>query len=301
MTTASATKSLAARDITACNFRASGLLSNDSLRQMRSVHETLARMLSHSLDLSLGAPLEVKLEKIDQLSGRDFAALGQGSYLVPFGVEPGPVRVAGRFDSGLLFPLLDLLLGGTGDSSELSRELTEIDEELFRSVTELICAQLERVWKPLDVSVAPLPSIKPAMLAQMFVPEERVLVLDFVIRLDEAIGTFSLALPMTLASSLVRNSQSESARRTGLQSGSPRGMEQRLLSCTMRLSTELPKLAVPLGELALLREGTIVNLRIPAQTPVQLRIGQHALFEVIPVRRGALKAAQLVRARSEEE
>ena len=145
------------RTLAPCNFRASGLLSNESTRQLRSMHETFARTLSHSLDLFLGSPVEVKLAKIDQIGAREFSAtMASGSYLVPFSLLPLQERVIAKFENGLLFPLLDLLLGGPGEPIEQIRELTEIDEELFRSVTELIAAQLERAWKGSSVSVTPL-------------------------------------------------------------------------------------------------------------------------------------------------
>jgi flagellar motor switch protein FliM len=145
------------RALTRCNFRASGLLSNESTRQLRSMHESFARTLSHSLDLFLGSPIELKLSKIDQVGAREFsAAVASGSYLVPFSILPLQERVIAKFENGLLFPLLDLLLGGPGEPIEQIRELTEIDEELFRSVTELIAAQLERAWKISTVSVSPL-------------------------------------------------------------------------------------------------------------------------------------------------
>lgn len=290
------------RAIAACNFRASGLLSNESLRQLRSMHETLARMLAHSLDLSLGSTLDVKLLKVDQIGARELVSgLAPTSYLVPFAVDPGPDRVIARFDNTLLFPLLDLLLGGTGDPFEYEREVTEIDEELFRSVTELICAQLERAWKVLAVTVSPQPSIKPAMLSQMFAPEDRVVELELEIRIGADVRTsFAFILPMTLASSLVRSSQTESSRRSGIRPGSARGLQDRLLSCRMRVAAELPDLDIPLRELALLEPGTVLDLRVPAQTPVQLRISGYSSFDMLPVRQGNFKAAQLVRPRTEE-
>src|SRR5579875_687659 len=182
------------RTITACNFRASGLLSTEGTRQLRSMHETFARTLSHSLDLFLGSPVEVKLLKIDQVGAREFGAnVASGSYMVPFSLLPMQEKVIAKFDNGLLFPLLDLLLGGPGDPLEGTRELTEIDEELFRSVTELIAAQLERAWRSANVSVAPLGSIKPALMGQLFAMEERVLALHFEIRLSTITSAFSLA------------------------------------------------------------------------------------------------------------
>ena len=200
------------RTVTMCNFRASGLLSNESTRQLRSMHEAFARTLSHSLDLFLGSPVEVKLAKIDQIGAREFsAAMASGSYLVPFSLLPMQERVIAKFENGLLFPLLDLPRW-TGEPFEHIRELTEIDEELFRSVTELIATQLERAWKVSTASVSPLPSVKPAMTGQLFALEERVVTLQFEIRLATAVSAFALALPMSFSSGLVR-SHSESGQR----------------------------------------------------------------------------------------
>jgi flagellar motor switch protein FliM len=285
------------RTVIPCNFRASGLLSNESTRQLRSMHETFARALSHSLDLFLGSPLEVKLAKVDQIGARDFAAtVSAGNYLMPFSLQPLQDRVIAKFENGLLFPLLDLLLGGPGEPLEHHRELTEIDEELFRSITELIAAQLERVWKVCNVGVAPLSSVKPALMGQLFAMEERVVALHFEIRLATTTSAFSLVLPMTFASALVRSGQSGGVRQSEMQRGGTQRFRDRLLQCEMSLSVDLIDLGVPIGDLVALETGNVLNLRAPVQTPILLHVNGYPLFEVTPVRRGEYKAAQLNRA-----
>jgi flagellar motor switch protein FliM len=294
-------KSKRERTVTPCNFRASGLLSNDSTRQLRSMHETFARALSHSLDLFLGSPLEVKLIKVDQVGAREFgASISSGSYLVPFSLQPLPERVIAKFENGLLFPLLDLLLGGPGEPLEHSRELTEIDEELFRSVTELMATQLERVWKVCNVSVAPLASVKPALMGQLFAMEERVVTVHFEIRLASTASAFELVFPMSVSSALVRSSHDDTTRRKGSQAAGVQHFRDRVLHCDMPMSVDLPGLHVPLGDLVALKVGSVLNLRAPVQTPILLHISGHSLFEVTPVRRGEYKAAQLNKARQSE-
>ena len=284
------------RTITRCNFRASGLLSNESTRQLRSMHETFARSFSHSLDLFLGSPVEVKLTRIDQSGAREFAAtLSPGTYLVPFGLQPTQEKVVSKFDNGLLFPLLDLLLGGPGEPVDDSRELTEIDEELFRSITELMAGQLERVWKVANVAVAPLASIKPGLMGQLFAMEERVITLHFEMRLSTAVSAFALALPTAFSASLVRNSQSDAVRRSDITANGKDLLRVRLLQCEMPLYVELSGLPIPLEDVVSLRVGNVLNLRTPLQRPVLLRVGEHSMFEVTAVKRGRFKAAQLNR------
>lgn len=288
--------------VTPCNFRASGLLSNESTRQLRSVHETFARAVSHSLDLFLGSPLEVKLLSVDQIGAREFAgSLSASNHLVPFGLAPTQEKAIAKFENSLLFPLLDLLLGGSGEPLGMSRDLTEIDEELFRSVTELLAAQLERVWKVSGVSVTPLPSVKPVSIGQLFAIEERVVSFHFELRLVTVTSAFSLVLPMTFASALVRGTQSDATRRSGPPRDSVRRFRDRLLDCEMSLSVDLPDLRVPVSDLLVMTPGTVLNLRAPAQSKVLLNVGGSPFFEVTPVRRGQYKAAQLSNARHTED
>ena len=286
-------QALRERVLTPCNFRASGLLSNESTRQLRSMHETFARTLSHSLDLFLGSPVEVKLTKIDQVGAREFgAAMASGSYLVPFSLLPMQERVIAKFENILLFPLLDLLLGGPGEPVEQIRELTEIDEELFRSVTELIATQLERAWKVSTVSVTPLASVKLALMGQLFAMEERVVTLEFELRLATVVSGFAMALPMSFSSGLVR-SNNDAGRRTEAHANARLRFRERVLQCEMPLSVDLAELCIPLGDVVGLEVGSVLNLRTPVQTPILLRVGGHPIFEATPVRRGEYKAAQL--------
>jgi len=288
-------ESLQEHVITPCNFRASGLLSNESTRHLRSMHEGFARTLAHSLDLVLGSPVEIKLSKVDQIGAREFsAAMAAGSYLVPFSLLPMQERVIVKFENGLLFPLLDLLLGGRGEPIEQIRELTEIDEELFRSVTELIASQLERAWKVPAVSVSTLPSIKPIVTGQLFAMEERVVTLQFEIRLATTVSEFALALPISFSSSLVR-SHTDAGRRNEAGANARLRFRERLLRCDMPLSIDLANLSVPLGDVIGLEVGSSLNLRTAVQTPIQLRTEGHPIFEVTPVRKGEYKAAQLNR------
>lgn len=285
-----------APNIVPCNFRSAGRLSNDSLRQLRTMHDSFARNVSHSLDLFLGSPLEVKLLSVEQIGSREFVStLAAGSYLVPFTLMPTQNRAIAKFDHSLLFPLLDLLLGGSGEAVETPRELTDIDEELIRSVTDLIAVQLERTWKAAQVSVMPSPSVKPSLVGQMFLTEERIMALNFEISLARTTAGMRIVLPMPFCNVLVRSAHPE---HSGVLGGATRAtlpLRERLLDCDMFLTVELTGMAIPVGELISMEPGAVLNLHTSLEKPVCLNLRDHTLFEVIPVRRGGRKAAQLAR------
>ena len=283
------------RTVVPCNFRSAGRLSNDSARHLRSVHDPFARNLAHSLDLFLGSPLELKLAGVDQVSSREFTTALGPSYLVPFVLAPSQNRVLVRFENSLLFPLLDLLLGGTGEPDDGARELTDLDEELLRSVTELVGTQLERAWKSCGVALAVAPSVKPALVGQIFALEERVALVHLQMTVATTTGALDLVLPMAFANSLIRGSQTEATRRVARQATPGLRLRDRLLNCTMHTATELTGLRISVGDLVGLQPGDVLNLHAPVQTPVRLKVGAHELFEIIPVRHGRNKAAQLER------
>ncbi len=282
------------RSIVPCNFRSAGRLSNESTRHLRAIHEIFARNLTHSLDLFLGSELDVKLASVDQLNARDFITSTAGSgYFVPFSVASMQDRVVVRFGTSLLFPLLDLLLGGPGDPDDQIRELTEIDEELIRSVTELISSQLERAWRSCHVAVVPNSSIKPAVLGQILTLEERVTLLRFEMTIATISGTLELVLPIAFTNALIRASQNEATQHVTQPSTQELPLRQRLLHCAMLTSAELSGLHLSVGDLIGLRPGDVLNLHAPVANSPRLKIADHDLFEINPVRHNNHKAAQL--------
>ncbi len=286
------------KTVVPCNFRAAGRLSNDSTRHLRTIHEGFARTVSHSLDLFLGSAIEVKLSGVDQVGARELSTMAAG-FLVPMSVAPMSGRVLARFEGSLMFPLLDLLLGGTGDPDDQARELTDLDEELIRSVTELIASQLERAWRSCGVALTVAPSIKPAMLGQVFAGEERVVVIRLEVTIATTTGALELLLPMAFSNALVRASQTEATRRVARRTTPGLRLRDRVLECSMTTSTELRELRISVGDLVGMRPGDVINLGAPVSMPVKLMTGGHELFEVVPVRHGSRKTAQLGRAYGE--
>lgn len=279
-----------------CNFRSAGRLSNDSIRHLRTMHDTFARNVAHSLDLFLGSPLGVKLAGVEQISSRELVStLNAGGYLVPFTLMPMGGRVLAKIESPLLFPLLDVLLGGSGERTDQNRELTDIDEELIRSITELIGAQLERTWRSCSVSVMPAASLKPAMANQIFAVEERIIALHFELTLGDTNAGMHLMLPMGFCNALLRSSMPEAARRLVGDAAGAQRLRERVMDCRMTLSAELQGGHITVGEMLGMRPGTVLNLRKALEVPVRLNVGACPLFEMTPVRRGEHKTAQLGR------
>ena len=283
-------------NVQACNFRSAGRLSNDSARTLTTLHEGLARNLMNSLDVYLGTGLEVRLVTLEQLAMEDFRTkcLSAG-YMLPCATKPSSNTVLLEMDNRLMFTVVDLLLGGSGAKLEVSRELTEIDEEIMEGVGLLIAQQIERVWQPIGATLNPGKCIKPSLAHRSFPPTEKVLRIQFDVSVAGMTGALHIAFQASLASHLVRNIRTDPANGKGGMVFFPvASLQQRLLDCKFDVSGELPDLMVSVKDLSGIEVGSVLTFSASVAEPGKLLLEGKPYYQAVPVRQGNSKAMQLL-------
>lgn len=285
------------RSVVNCNFRSAGRLSNENARVLTAIHETFARHLASALDACLGTGLDVKLKGLDQLPIKEhIAAIPPLSYLVPFSLSTIPGTMIVEFDFDLVFPMIELLLGGHNPQSNPARELSEIEEEIMHDVSSLIVRQAEGAWHLPASSLSAGRRIKSSVLHQHCPPSEKVTVVRFEIDIAGTVGSFCMVFPTTFLNILLQQLKVDSPQRRATVRFFPRpGIRERILDCDFQIAAELPPLKVPVRDLIALQPGSVLKLRAPVRTPGVLTAGGQAIFEATPVRNGSQKAAQLGR------
>jgi flagellar motor switch protein FliM len=281
------------RTVHTCNFRSAGRLSNEDARSLNSIHETFALQLTSALDSYIGTGVEAKLETLDQLPIREHIAdVAPLSYILP--LSSNAVMV--EFDIELVFPMIDLLMGGTGDASGEARELSEIEDEIMQDVILVLARQAESVWKIADLPLILGPRIKPALMHQCYAPNEKVTVLKFGVGIAGFMGTFKLVFSAEFLTALLnRIKQDQPQQKKRVQSLPMPPLRERILDCEFEVSSELPGLRVAVRDLIALQAGSVLKLRAPIRNPGMLTAGGRPMFEAVPVRNGTQRAAQLVR------
>src|SRR5271156_396495 len=170
-----------ARTIHSCNFRYAGRLSNENARALTSLHEKFALSVTNSLEVYLGTSIRLKMISLEQLALRDYiSGVAPNTYLFPCALNVMESNFLMEMDIRLIFPIIDLLLGGAGTTaSDQVRELTEIDEEIMESITGLIVKEMDRSWRALNLSLTPSHCIKPALITQIYPANEKLVFLMF--------------------------------------------------------------------------------------------------------------------------
>ena len=288
----------AERNVQPCNFRSAGRLSNDSARTLTSLHDGLARNLVNSLDVYLGTGLEVKLTALDHLSIEEYrtACLSSG-YILSCAIKPSSGVVLVEFSSGLMFTVIDLLLGGSGKNPSEARELTEIDEEITQGIGSLIAQQIERVWSPVGVSLVSGGSVKPVLAYRGFPPTEKILRIQLDVHVAGIVGALYLAFPASMGSHLVRSIKADSSiGKSNVAYFTLPTLQERMLDCTFALTGELPNLSVAVRELAAIKIGSLLKFSAPVTAAGRLTLEQKSFYNVSLVQQGSNKAVQLMHA-----
>jgi flagellar motor switch protein FliM len=278
-----------------CSFRQSGQLTGDQLATVTGVHESFARSLTQSLGAYLRVTFEANLGSIEQMAYSQFVErTPEATYAMAFRAEQMSAAAAMQIDYSLVFPLVDILLGGNGHCEILARDVTEIEEQIMEGVAKIICRELETAWAPLGTKLY-LDGRKPSAQIQRFLPPaEKTLCLSFEIKLAEATGKLNLVLPVSISNMLLRKLSADS--RQSKPSPAVRSnarMAAKMMDCTFPIELGIPAIKLPINTLARLVPQSICNLGIPVRKPASLLIAGRESFEANPVRHGSVRAAQV--------
>lgn len=282
-----------ARSVQRCNFRVAGRLSNEDVRALSAMHEIVAKHIAGAMDAYLATALDVRFAAVSETTAKNHVEeLPPLSYVMPF--ASGLVMLEVNLD--LVFPIIDLLMGGAGDAKNSDRDLSEIEEEIMQDIALLILREVEAVWAVPDLPLLPMPPIKPSMLLQSFRPSEKLTLLRFEMSLGTITGTFNLVLSTPYCDLLIKRIKEDGPqRKSRVWSFPPPPLRERILDCEMEVMAELPGLKVAVKDLVALQPGSVLKLRAPIRNPGMLTAAGRELFEAVPVRSGSQRAAQLGR------
>jgi flagellar motor switch protein FliM len=180
------------------DFRRPDRIAKSQLRAIHQLHDNFVRNLVSSLSAYLRSYLMINLVSVEQLSYAEFLeCLPSPTCIASLGLRPYDGNAVLELNSSLIFPILEMLLGGNGKSStSIQRELTEIEQSLLDGLFRIILHDLEEWWRGvtnIDFSIESLET-EPQFL-QILAPTEAVVAIAIEIRIGESIGMMNIAIP----------------------------------------------------------------------------------------------------------
>ena len=188
-----------------CDFKQAGQIKKDQVRAISNLHEGFARNLTNALGAYLRVVFEVNLVSVEQLTFREFLQrIPDLAYLATFQVNPMGATAALDLEPSLVFPIIDLLLGGVGRMNDQEREITEIEEGIMEGVVRILCGELQTAWSSLGSTFEFDERLQPAQLQRLMPPGDKTLCLSFEIHMPESHGVMNVAFPAVASNALLR-------------------------------------------------------------------------------------------------
>src|ERR1700685_4662445 len=180
------------------DFRRPDRIAKDQLRSMHLLHENFARSLASSLSAFLRAYVAVNLVSVEQLSFIEFTqCLPSPTSIILLGMKPFDGNTVLEINPSLVFPILEMLLGGSGKvATTITREITEIEQSILEGLLRIILQDLRTCWHAvtaLDFSIESHET-EPQLL-QILAPNEAVVGISLEVRIGETAGMMNLGIP----------------------------------------------------------------------------------------------------------
>lgn len=200
------------------DFRRPDRIAKDQLRSIHLLHDNFARSLGSSLSAYLRAYVIVNLVSVEQLSFAEFAqCLPSPTLIVSLGMRPFDGNAVLELNPSLVYPLLEMMLGGNGKTaSKYSREVTEIERSILDGFFRIVLHDLKDAWSAVSHINFNVESheTEPQLL-QTLAPNEAVVAIGLEIRIGENSGMMNIGIPSIIIKMLRQKfDQQWSLRRT---------------------------------------------------------------------------------------
>jgi flagellar motor switch protein FliM len=258
------------------DFRRPDRIPKSQVRAIHLLHDTFVRNLVSSLSAYLRSYLTVNLVSVEQLSYAEFLdGLPSPTCMVSLGLLPYDGNGVLELNPSLVFPILEMLLGGNGKASgSIQREVTEIEQKLLDGLFRIILNDLREAWRgvtEVDFTIENMET-EPQLL-HILAPNEAVVSIGVEVRMGDTVGMMNIAMPSIVIKMMRQKFDQQWSVRKTTASESEQARVLRLLRgalLTLEARLEGPRLSV--RDFLTLEEGQLLAFDFPVDQPVDLLV-----------------------------
>lgn len=279
------------RQIKDYDFRSPKKFTKEQLRTLDSMHENYSRMLSNYLSGMLRVFCEVSVLTIEEQRYFEFNnALPDTALVGILDLKPAENRYSEAtllmdVSTSIGFFMIDRLLGGTGDTYNLTRDFTEIELSILKNIFSKLLVYLTEAWRSyIDVNISLTNIQTNARLLQALAPEDIVVIVLLNVKIKNFTGTINLCVPATALEEMIDNFSVRYSR-TSKRNSSEKIAEERkkiifnsLEDSTLDLKAVLAETTIDLKEILQLQVNDVIPLNKSITETVDIVVDDETWF-----------------------
>jgi len=307
------------RKVKIYDFRRPDKFSKDQIRTLQMMHETFARLTTTALSAQLRALVSVHVASVDQLTYEEFIrSIPNPTTLAVINMDPLKGSAVLEIDPSITFTIIDKLFGGTGESTKISRELTDIELSVMEGIIVRILGNLREAWSNVIDLRPRLGNIETnPQFAQIVPPNDMVVLVTLETKVGEVEGMMNLCIPYITIEPVISKLSAQywySSIRKGATDENAAIIQSRLESVELPIIVEVGEVEITMEELLAIQLGDVIKLpNTKVNSDMTAKIGGRKKYKCRPGVIGNIVAVQigekiedipdglLVSKRSEEE
>lgn len=281
------------------DFKRALRFSKDQIRSLTRIHENFARLLTTYFSAQLRTYVHIEVASADQIPFEEFIRSIPNMTLINiFEVAPLEGNILMEVNPNIAYSMLDLLMGGKGESPSKVDDLTEIETKIMMNLFERSFDSLREAWSGLidiDPFLAEM-EVNPQFL-QMISPNETVVVISFNIIIGESSGMINICIPHVVLEPVVPNLSVQYWMQTNKKEPTPEqaiALQSRLKQAPLPVIAELGKGQMTVSELLHLQVGDVVSLKSKIDDPLIVKVGDVPKFTAQPGHLKSWMAVQIL-------
>ncbi len=226
--------------------------------------------------------MTANLVSVEQLSFMEFSqCLPSPTVMISLGMKPYDGNAVLEINPTLVFPILEMVLGGTGKGQvNTNREITEIERSILDGITRIILHDLRDAWHAVsNLAFGVEGHETEPQLLQILAPNEAVVAVSMEVRIGDNVGMINLGVPSIVIKMLRQKfDQQWSLRKTESTEEEQDRVLKLVKASRLQLDGRLSGVTLRVEDLLNLDIGDILAFDIPVESPVQLEINGSRRF-----------------------
>lgn len=269
------------------DFKRPDKFSKDQLRAIQMIHEAFARQLTTVMSTLIRSMVSAEVASVDQLAYEEFVnSLVQPTVIGTLEMYPFNGNALIEMNPNLVFAIIDRLLGGKGDFSGRTRELTDIEKTVTERVLMRMLELLEESWSTVvDVRFRFESMESNPFFVQICPPRDMVLLVIMKMKVGDVEGMVSLCIPYFLMEPIIDklSSQQWFVSTSRKSDDSVReNLVRSLDRVKVPVALELGHTVLSLADVYNLEAGDVIRLDESVGSEVDVRVGNYVRFKAKP-------------------
>ena len=273
------------------DFRMPRKFTKEQLKSVEGIFETYARVVSSYLTGLLRLYCKVEVLQIEEQRYNEFNnALPDYVLLstIDMGIEDEDVMetsVIMQISNPVTYCMIDRLMGGDGQFTEINRDFTEIEVGLMTNVINKLTASLKQAWDPYIEIHPKLTNVETnARVLQSIAPDDVVILVMLELEIRKIKNTLSICIPaLNLESMMAKFSDrfSKNGKKFDINKDNERREEilNGIKNSKLKIDAILSETQVDLYDILTLQPGDIIPLNMSISDNVTVKIGEHVWFD----------------------